>query len=55
MTAPAFAMVPLAALRDRRLGLRDLRVLGVLYGYPFAPQGASAAVAPQDFDDDIPF
>lgn len=33
VTAPAFAMVPLAALRDRRLGLRDLRVLGVLYGY----------------------
>lgn len=33
MTAPAFAMVPLAALGDRRLGLRDLRVLGVLYGY----------------------
>ncbi|HLV18437.1 MAG TPA: helix-turn-helix domain-containing protein [Pseudomonas sp.] len=33
MAAPAFAWMPTAAFTDRRLGARDLRVLGVLYAH----------------------
>ncbi len=33
MASPGFAWMPLTAFTDRRLGARDLRVLGVLYAH----------------------
>lgn len=33
MSRPAFAVMPVEAFGDTRLGVRDLRVLGVLYAH----------------------
>ncbi|MGM1051808.1 MAG: helix-turn-helix domain-containing protein [Pseudomonadota bacterium] len=45
MTAPAFAWMPMSAFTDRRLGARDLRVLGVLYAHAGAERTCWPAVA----------
>lgn len=45
MAAPGFAWMPMAAFTDRRLGARDLRVLGVLYGHAGSNRMCWPAVA----------
>ncbi len=45
MGAPAFAWMPLSAFTDRRLGARDLRVLGVLYAHAGSDRLCWPAVA----------
>ncbi|WP_445005125.1 helix-turn-helix domain-containing protein [Halomonas mongoliensis] len=45
MAAPEFAWMPLSAFTDRRLGARDLRILGVLYAHAGSDRVCWPAVA----------